>query len=364
MLISLASTLAVADQVGSGLQIAALVAMVAFGFRQGFFLSLLLALIVLTAAVAGVVLAPGLASQMELLGVPPRLTLPVAYAALLALVVSLGRLAVGATLAEDDMRFRPLADRVGGVLVGACAGMLLGGALLVGWSMCEVPGAGRAESPPMAMDAGARLIWSAVRLMDSSAPSRQFLLDGDPLSRGGEAKVIEASEPFVDVDDDWRRGKDERFLDHDRNGVFTVEQRLVDLPQGTPDVRDTGLLDRYWLSSWKRVRVLHRPRITSPAVGQAPGSTEAEALVYQAQATDVDEHDKLTFRLGGGGDDDESLLQIDPETGDVRFRELTVDPMLEAVRFTIIVTDRSELSAEQEVLVTLNPPPPPTPDSP
>lgn len=355
--------LALTDLVADGLPVVAVLAMAAFGYRQGIFLAVLSALVMLTAAVAGVALAPSLASQVALLGVPARLTLPVAYGALLALIFTSGRIAVGATLAEDEMRFRPLVDRVGGVLVGACAGMLLGGVMLVGWSMCEMPGATQVMSPPMTMDSGARVIWSAVRLSDSDDAWRLFLLGGDPVSRGGEGKVIKASEPFVDSNDDWKRGEDERYLDEDRDGAFTVDQLVIDLPQGTPDVRDTGLLARYWLASWRLVRVLHRPRITSPALAQAPGATEAGALVYQARATDADAGDTLVFRLEAGDAAEASLLQINPQTGDVRFGEPSIDPSLESIAFKVIVIDRSELSDEQEVLVNLNPPEP-APESP
>jgi len=358
-----ASLLAFTDLVGAGLPVVALLAMVAFGYRQGVFLAILSAMVVLTAAVAGVAFAPGLASQVELLGVPTRFTLPVAYGALLALVFTSARLAVGAALTDADVRFRPLTDRLGGAIVGACAGVLLCGTILVGWSMCDMPGAMKGTSCPMVMDSGARVIWSAVRLVDSKEESRGLLLDGDPLSRGGEAEVIEASEPFVDGNDDWKHGEGERFLDKDGNGRFTVAQRVVDLPQGTLGVRDTGLLDRYWLSSWRRVRVLHRPRIASPAVAQAPGPTEAGALVYEARAADADENDKLVFRLGTTEADDVIPLQIHPETGDVRFGDQIIDPGLESVGFTVIVTDRSELSDERKVLVNLNPPPP-APESP
>lgn len=344
------------DLVGDGLWLAALMVMVGFGFRYGFFLAVLSALIVVTAAMAGVGLSPGLASHLELMGMPARVTLPAAYFALLALVVVLGRLALGAVLTEEDVRFRPLADRVGGVLFGAFAGMLLGGALLVGWSMCEVPGSLRAESPSMQGDSATRLIAAMLRLVESNDASRRIRLDGDPWARGSDGKVIRASEPFADVNDDWKRDEHEPYLDHDGNGSFTVDQPIVDLPEGTPDVRDAGLLDRYRLSAWRSLRVLHRPRITSPSAGQAPGATEPAAAVHQVRAADVDAHDKLVFRLKTGEDDDEPLLQIDPDTGDVRFRDQEVDPSLEAVGFIVVVTDRSGLTDEQKVLVTLNPP--------
>lgn len=363
MAMPVAPMLAFVDLVGDGLQLVALVAMAGFGFRHGFFLALLSALVVVTAAMAGVSLAPGLASHLELMGMPARVTLPAAYFSLLALVGTLGRLAVGAALTDEDMRFRPMTDRVGGVLAGAFAGMLLGGALLVGWSMCEVPGTLRAETPSMHGDSGTRLIRAMLKLAGSDEASRLLLLDGDPWSRGSDGKVIRASEPFADVNDDWKRDEHEPYLDHDRNGAFTMDQPVVDLPQGTPDTRDAGLLDRYRLSAWRNLRVLHRPQVTSPSAGQAPGATEPAAAVHQVRAADVDAHDKLVFRLKTGEDDDEPLLQIDPDTGDVRFRDQEIDPSLEAVGFTVVVTDRSGLTDEQKVLVTLNPPPtdPPTP---
>ncbi len=345
------------DLIGDGLQLAAMLVMVGFGFRHGFFLALLSTLVVMTAAMAGVALAPGLASHLELLGLPARVTLPVAYFALTSLVIILGRLAVGAAIADDDVRFRPTVERAGGVLLGAFAGMLLGGTMLVGWSMCEVPGSMRSESPAMTMDSGARLIWTAVRLMDSSDASRRLLLEGNPWSRGGAGKEIRASEPFADTNEDWKRSSDEPFLDFDGNSAFTLDQLVADLPEGEPGIRDSSLLERYWLSCWRRLRVLHRPQITSPPVAKATGWTEPGTIVYQARATDVDAQDKVVFQLKAGEDDEEPLLRVDPETGEVRFREQTIDQTLESIAFTVIATDRSELTDEQKVLVNLEPSP-------
>ncbi len=207
----------------------------------------------------------------------------------------------------------------------------------------------------MTMDSGARLIWTAVRLMDSSEASRRLLLEGNPWSRGGDGKEIRASEPFADMNEDWKRTSDEPFLDFDGNGAFTLDQLVADLPEGRPGIRDASLLDRYWLSSWRRLRVLHRPQITSPSLGQATGWTEPGAIVYQARATDVDAQDKIVFQLKAGEGDEEPLLRVDPDTGEVRFREQTIDQSLESIAFTVIAADRSELIDEQKVLVNLEP---------
>jgi hypothetical protein len=72
-------------------------------------------------------------------------------------------------------------------------------------------------------------------------------------------------------------------------------------------------------------------------------------------AADPDPQDKLRYRLQAGRDD-ESLLQIDPETGEVRFCDEPIDPTLKKVSFVVVVTDRSELEDEQKVTIPLQPP--------
>jgi hypothetical protein len=171
----------------------------------------------------------------------------------------------------------------------------------------------------------------------------------------GAGKVIRASEPFDDANGNWTWDGNERFLDYDEDEKFTLDQEVVDGPLGKADVRDAGLIDRYWLSAWRTLRVLHRPRITSPEFNASEQVAQAGEVIYQAEAIDPDDEDKIHYSLSGGGD--ALLLQIDPEKGEVRFHDGPVDPELKKVTFTVLATDRSGLIDEHEVSITLRPPP-------
>ena len=346
----------VIDLVADVLACTAVVALAAAGFQYGLFLAVVTSLIVFTAFVTSLALAPGLATHLELVGLPAAFLLPAAYFAILLATCGVARVAVGGAVVDRDVRFPRLVDRVGGLVAGAFAGMLLGGALLVGWSMCEMPAGSRLNAPATKMDLGARLVWSFVRLLVSDENARLHLFSGDPIHPGGAGVVLRASEPFDDADGDWMWDENELYLDFDHNKEFTIDQLVTDLPQGKPGSRDIGLSDRYWLSAWRAIRVLHRPQI-APLVPNSPVPlAQAGAVIFRAVAADPDPQDKLRYSLQAGRDDDEPLLQIDPETGEVRFCNQPIDPTLKKVKFVVVVTDRSELSDSQKVTIPLQPP--------
>ena len=346
----------VIDLVADVLACTAVVALAVAGFRYGLFLAVVTSLIVFTAFVTSLALAPGLATHLELVGLPAVFLLPAAYFAILLATCGVARVAVGGAVVEGDVRFRRLVDRVGGLVAGGFAGMLLGGALLVGWSMCEMPAGSRLNAPATKMDLGARLVWSFVRLLVSDENARLLLFSGDPIHPGGAGVVLRASEPFDDADGDWMWDENELYLDLDHNKEFTIDQQVTDLPQGKPGTRDIGLSDRYWLSAWRAIRVLHRPQIAPPVINGPVPVAQAGAVIYRTAAADPDPQDKLRYRLQTGRDGDESLLQIDPETGEVRFCDEPIDPTLKKVSFVVVATDRSELRDEQKVTIPLQPP--------
>ena len=344
------------DIVGNILAFGAIAAMAFFGFRHGLFLAVVSALVVLTGFFMAVALSPSLATQVELTGVSTEASLAVAYATILFLILAVARVAVGGLFTDEDVRFRPAVDRFGGAAVGAFAGVMLGGAMLVGWSMCELPQGWRLNAPAMSWDSGARCLWTFVRWLEPSPERRAMLFQGNVVKKAnGAGKVIRASEPFDDANGNWTWDGNERFLDYDEDGKFTLDQEVVDDLHGKADVRDAGLIDRYWLSAWRTLRVLHRPRITSPEFNASEQVAQAGEVIYQAEAVDPDDEDKIQYSLSGGGD--ALLLQIDPDKGEVRFRDESIDPELKKVSFTVLATDRSGLIDEHEVSITLRPPP-------
>ena len=336
----------------------ALVGMAAFGFRHGVFLALLSALTMMTGFIIAVAMAPAAASRLESFGVEAVYSLPIAYLLILAVVLSVARVIAGALLTDEDVRFHPDVERFGGAAVGAFAGLILGGTLLVGWSMCQLPAGWRLNAPVMHFDSGARCLWMFARWIHADPEARNMMFQGDVIPGKNDPKpageAVLASEPFDDADGDWEWDESERFLDYDENKEFSLDQSVADHPLGKAGLREAGLADRYWLSAWRTLRVLHRPRITSAEFNASEQVARPGELIYKAEAVDPDEGDELAYSLSGEGD--AALLQIDPKTGEVRFGEGPIDPETKKVCFTVMVKDRSSLSDDHKVEITLRPP--------
>jgi hypothetical protein len=339
----------------------AIAAMALFGFRYGVFLALVAVLVVLTGLFAGLAFAPSLATRLGWVGASPGLALPVAYFLVLFLMLALVWAALSYFIDEEDVRPEPQFDHFGGAAVGAGAGVILGGALLVGWSMCELPQEWRTPSRPGDWGtSGAWCLYAFTNWLHSDAERASFVLLGDKVlgdeaaePKAAPAQVLRASEPFNDTDGDWKRGENERFLDYDGDEKWTVDLEVENHSSGKVDVRDSGLIDRYWLSAWRTLRVLHRPRITSPDFNLLQVVARSGEGVYQTTAIDPDAEDTLQFSLGPG--EDAQLLQIDPAKGEVRFHDQAVDPNLKKITFTVLVTDRSGLTDEREVVISFLP---------
>jgi len=342
----------------------AVVAIVAYlGLRNGLFLTAVAVLTVVTAFNAALGLAPGLAVYFTSLRWMPALVLPLAYFLILAVILLTVKAAVAVCVREDDAWLSPRVDRLGGALMGAFAGWLLAGALLVGWSMIELPSGVRPPTPSLTPDAGSWMLRMFTRLCEPEKERRNRLLDGDAVHEQGVAggDVVLATEPFDDVDLDGRRGEQEPFIDHDGDGAFTVSQSVADDSSALNGLRDVGLLDRYWLSAWRRMRVLHPPLISSVTLDVTSQVAGKGELVYPASVKDPDpgHESQLKYSFKAGKEDDSELLTIDTATGVVKFRnddDVDIDPNLRKVHFTLIVEDPAGLTDEKDLEVKLRPP--------
>jgi len=333
------------------------------GLKAGLFLATVSVLAVVTAFCGALGLAPDVAAYFSSLQWMPALVLPLAYFLILTVILLTVKAAVALCIREDDAWLSPRVDRLGGGLMGAFAGWLASGALLVGWSMIELPSGVRPPTPSLTHDAGSWMLKMFARLCESKPERRERLLYGDSVREQGEAggNVLLATEPFDDVDLDGRRGEQEPFIDHDTDGTFTIRQPVAGDTNAKNDTRDVGLLDRYWLSAWRRMRVLHPPLISSVTLDVTSQVAEKGELVYPATVKDPDpgHESQLKYSLKAGKDDDSELLTIDMATGVVKFREdrgVDINPNLREVHFTLIVEDPSGLTDEKDLEVKLRPP--------
>lgn len=290
------------QQVGNLLMLAAVAGMAAFGFKHGVFLAVLYGLAGLATLLASLGLGEGVASLLTAVDVPAAYALPVGVG-LMAVGAAVGmRLAIGAAVPEGTLRFSPVIDAVGGVLMGALAGLILGGTLLVVVDVMPVPEAYRIGASQKRNDIGATMLRTLARFIEPDDAARQVLLEGEPPAADGTGGVV-CSELFVDTNGNGLYDGDgetaERHLDHDDSGAFTPRAPFIDSNEN--GVRDIGLLERYRLGAWQKLRVMHHPTITSSALVELPAYLKDGQEVYKATATDLDPGDTIIFALRESG---------------------------------------------------------------
>jgi len=328
-----------------------------FGYRHGLFLATVVGLVLLTGFLGALALAPAGAAFLESFDCPAAYSLTASYCSLFAVAAAACRFGIGEIVREDDVRFGGAIDKVGGLVVGGVAGMLVAGAVLVGWSMWQLPDGLKPDMTSMKSDAGAKALRAFARSIHTDSQLRDRLLHGD-FERSTTATTadgggrVRASEPFVDIDGDWVRGDHEPYLDYDRNGTFTTSAPVIDRSSGGQGRRAVGLLDAYWLGSWRAVRVVTAPQFTSPARIDADTRGTERPLLLLA-AADADDGDTLTYSMAPKAGDDSPLVTVDPTTGEVTLTTSQVGNDVQSLRFKAVVTDRSGLTDEREITVTL-----------
>lgn len=336
---------------GDLLAVACVAGMALFGAGRGLFVALLAGLVVLAAFFAGMMAGPPLAAVLESFDCPAGLALPLAVIGVAVAVAAGGRVLVGGAVGEDDLRLGGLADKAGGLAVGAMAGWVLAGALQVAWSMGDLPV--RIQPPALRFDAGGAALRAFARAATTDRVARQRLLDGGLCRECDPARsstpVARLSEPFDDRDGNGRFDEGEPFLDTDGDAAFTADRPVASRERGDAGVGGIGVLDRYRLACWRRIRLMHAPRLTSAADSRQTGA--GDGVIYRITAEDAD-GDQLTYGIeedpAGGG----PALDVDPATGDVRLRGGAAVGS-SRVRFRAVVTDASGLRDEKAVGVTV-----------
>ncbi len=336
-------------------------ALAIYGWYRGGFLAVIAGLQVVASFLTALALARPVSSFVESLGCPSSQSLAVAYVLLFLLVVTGIRLAVGASVPEGAVRLAPLIDQLAGVASGVTAGLVLGGAILVGWSMADLPAWMRLDNTHQPLDTGGRVLWMFARYIASGPVRWERLLDGDRPDAGNEGQnIVRASEPFADGNANGRwdaAPAAEPFLDVDRDGNFTRVLAWSDADGD--DRRDMGLRDFYRLADWRRTRVMHAPRITSDSHAEVQEHTPVEQPVYRGQAGDVD-GDTVTFSVetitpGKASDDGEENagpgVVIDAATGVVTLVEEADFERAKSLEFTVVATDATGLTDRKAVRI-------------
>lgn len=353
VVVAMSSTSTFAQVWAGWMAVLPIVALAIYGWFHGAFLAVIAGLQVLFSFVVALTWSRSMAMGLEMIGCAPAWSVAIAFWMLFAASIALIRIAVGGGVPEGVVRFEKLLDHCVGAGLGALAGGVLGGALLIGWSLTNGPAWTRFEPESLPFDGGRRMLWTFARWATPSEEFARILVNGDLMATGSEvAKLVHASEPFVDADGDNVPDTDadtaagsssQRYLDLDGNREFTTDLAFVD--HGEDGRRMIGMYDCYRLANWRHVRCLHPPRITSVDAFEVIEEGPIEEVIYTVTAEDVDPGDTITFDVKSLDDDVD--VTIDPATGIVTLLQpLDYETGKKKYVFEVGATDSAALQAE------------------
>ena len=253
-------------------------ALAAYGGKNGLFLAVIAGMHALVSLVVALAFAELLAGGLVGVELPVLYAFPAAFGLLLIGTAFGIQLAMGAYVPQDVLRFAPLIDKLGGGLVGAVAGIVVAGTMLIAASIAPVPAEFQIDGTKLRYDLGTKMLKTFARCVEPDDAKRVILLDGEPGSvpqppspavefqDGGSAdkpgKNVkpatevppppppppQASEPFADLNGNKTYDEGEPYLDTDSDTAFTLRLDLND-PNGNGK-RDIGLLERYRMHAW------------------------------------------------------------------------------------------------------------------
>ena len=338
---------------GNGIVLACVLGCVVLAWRQGFFFVTLVGAGMLAALVLALAGAGELARLLIENDIWPRHAPLLAYAGIFAGVVIAVGMALSQWVPEQPVWNGTLLGRLLGLGMGAVAGIVLAGGLLIGWSMAAVPPGLHLQPQDLSFDAGAFALKAAGSFVEPNRGRREALLGGWQRFMSKEPGLRPAcSEPYVDADHNCMRDEHDRYLDINGDATFTP---LVPAPGGGQAAVERwtpGMLDCYAMGSWLDVTAAHAPRLTSPRELDVDVSALGAGL-YQASATDPDSCDRLTYSLKQTDPGAEPQVTIAADTGRVDLTEAAIQEVRSVYQFTVVATDLSGLVAELPVKVRI-----------
>ena len=360
----------VLQRFGDVIVVGLVLALIAYGYHFGLFLAVLAGMHALVSIVVALAFAEPLAGLLAGMEVPAAYALPAAFGTLLLGTAVAIRLAVGGYVPADRVRFTPTIDKVGGGLMGALAGLVLAGAVLIAFSVLPLPETLRIEGPRLRFDVGTRLLGTFARCVGQNEDAQDLLLVGEPPDAKAPLGGPSCSELFADrnANDEFDDG--EPYLDADGNGSFTIQLPYVD--KNGNGRREVGLVERYRLGAWRNATVFYAPAIDSADTADVPAEVTEGDVVYQIVALDIDPNDTFTYGMRMGQQppatgaqkgepadyQENDFLSIDKATGAIKMADshgFTTRKAKE-LRIVVVATDRHGLKAEKPVTLKRKPP--------
>lgn len=154
-----------------------------------------------------------------------------------------------ALLPEEGIRTYKIVDRLGGVAMGALAGTVFAGGLLIAWSMVPLSAQLKIDVGQLKFDAGAKVIeqfGALARVVGD--PDKAFAVTGEPAAAEDATEFEVGQEPYTDKNADEQRSEDEPYVDVDGNNKWTEVLRYVDV-NGNGQ-RDMGVMEMYRTGLW------------------------------------------------------------------------------------------------------------------
>jgi len=144
--------------------------------------------------------------------------------------------------------FPPLADRLGGAMVGGLLGILIAGSVLVTLSMVPLPGLLKPAPGGMFFDVGSLVLRAVGRLAPETHEGWSLVLEGEPASQSSSLFAKLTNEPWCDVDGDSTQTDKDRYRDVDGGGMYSKDLYFVDVDRDGS--RRIGLIDKYVTGCW------------------------------------------------------------------------------------------------------------------
>jgi hypothetical protein len=270
-----------------------------FGVTSGLFIATVTAMHALITFVMALGFAQPFAGLLVSLDMPPMFAFPAAFGILAVGTAVALRLLIGHYVRADAVEFEPIIEKVGGGLLGAVAGMIVAGTLLVALSIIPLPESFRIDATALRFDVGGGMLRTFARVAVPDPAQRKILLEGDAASTDGDGWKLVAieeetgkrvypekplppdppaegspppeftppppgmwSEPFADLNGngDWDAG--EPYLDLLADRAFT--KAALFSPTSYPDHKFVGpkegffvgLQERYQRHQWERWKLV------------------------------------------------------------------------------------------------------------
>jgi hypothetical protein len=271
-----------------------------FGGTSGLFIATVTAMHALITFVMALGFAQPFAGLLVSLDMPPMFAFPAAFGILAVGTAVALRLLIGHYVRADAVEFEPIIEKVGGGLLGAVAGIIVAGTLLVALSIMPLPESFRIDGTALRFDVGSGMLRTLARVAVPDPAQRKILLEGDAVSTDGDGWKLVAvdeetgkraypekplppdppadgspppevppppppemwSEPFADLNGngDWDAG--EPYLDLLADTAFT--KAALFSPTSYPDHKFVGskegffvgLQERYQRQQWERWKLI------------------------------------------------------------------------------------------------------------